>query len=249
VSKLKYALQLYTVRDYMDKDVAETLRKVKAIGYEYVEISGLHGRSNIEYRKYLKQSGLKAVSMHLGFEEVVDDPQNAAETAKFFDVKYLIIPMIDRKRTPDKAGWAACGSALDGAGKVLRENGIQLCYHNHAHEFVKIGNDYPYDILMGAADPENLAAEIDTFWVRYAGLSPALYITKYAQRCPVLHVKDMADARSKAFSEMGRGVMDWTEIFAAAVAAGTKWFVVEQDTCVRDSMESARISAIFMAEH
>lgn len=247
MGKLHYALQLYTVRDYLEKDVLGALHKVREAGYSHVEVAGVCGLSVPEFKKLLDDARLKPISVHTGYDDVVNDTPRVVELAKALGVKYVVIGGIDRKLTPDKAGWQACGRALDAGGARLRESGIMLNYHNHAHEFERIGEETPFDILMASASPENLAAQIDTFWVRYAGLSPAGLIARYGGRCPLLHVKDMLDIKSRAFTEMGNGIIDWREVFAAATAAGTKWFIVEQDVCAQDSMASVATSAQFMA--
>jgi sugar phosphate isomerase/epimerase len=248
MGKPRFALQLYTVRDHLDQDVPGTLDKVKDIGYNYVEVGGTHGLSNAEFKKLLDAAGLKPISTHVGYDQAAADTASVVETARIFGVEYVVVGGIDRRLTPDRQGWIACGKALDAGGARLREAGIHLCYHNHAHEFQAIGSEYPFDLLFGAADPRNLAAQIDTFWVRYADLNPVTVINKYAGRCPLLHVKDMADTKSRAFAEVGTGILDWPGIFAAAEAAGTQWYIVEQDTCPTDSMASAAISAQFMVK-
>jgi len=249
MGKLHYALQLYTVRDHLDKDVAGSLQRVREIGYNHVEVAGTNGLSAVEFKKLLDNARLRPISAHTGYDDVVNRTPEVVEMAHALGVKYVAIGGIDRNLTPDKAGWQACGRALDAAGARLREAGIVLNYHNHAHEFERIGDEYPLDILMAAASPENLAAQIDTFWLRYAGLNPVGLITRYAGRCPLLHVKDMLDVKSRAFTEMGNGIIDWREVFEAALSAGTKWFIVEQDVCRNDSMASAATSAQFMARH
>jgi len=249
MKRRQYALQLYTIRDHLAQDVAGTLRQVSEMGYEYVEIAGTHGLTDAEFKAALDAEGLNAISAHMGYEEITGDPRPVIEAAKTLHVDNVVVPCIDTAHTADKDGWLNCAQALDAAGARLREAGITLSYHNHAHEFQTFDGEYILDIVMGASEPQHLAVEIDTFWVHYAGLSPTRVIQKYQGRCPLLHVKDMADAKSKAFAEMGRGIFDWTAIFEAAAKAGVAWYIVEQDTCARDSLESAAISAAFMAQH
>ncbi len=243
-----FALQLYTVRDHMEQDVAGTLAKVKAIGYNYVEVAGTYGLTEAAFQALLEKNSLKAISAHVGYDDVVHDTAKVVRIAQTFGVKYIAIGGIDGRLTPDKQGWIACGKALDAGGARLREAGIRLCYHNHAHEFHAIDGEYPFDILFGAANPENLAAQIDVFWVRYADLNPATWIAKYSGRCPLIHAKDMRDTKSRAFAEVGSGILDWHAILAAGAEAGAHWYIVEQDVCPGDSLASARISAEFMVK-
>ena len=244
---LPFAVQLYTVRDYMDKDPEHALKRVRTAGYQYVETAGMYGMNASAFETLLRRMRLMPISMHTGYPEVINTPERVISDAKALNVKFAVVGGIDRALTPDKAGWIACGQALNEAGKTLREHGIQLCYHNHSHEFERIGEEYPYDILFNAAAPENLQAEIDVFWVAYAGLDPARFITKYAGRCPLLHMKDMLDKRSKAFAEVGSGILEWRKILDAAAPAGVQWYIVEQDVCAHDSLTSIQTSAEFMA--
>ena len=41
--KFPVALQLYSVRDAMEKDLKGTLAQVKAMGYDGAELAGLYG--------------------------------------------------------------------------------------------------------------------------------------------------------------------------------------------------------------
>lgn len=248
MGKLKFALQLYTVRDCLDKDVPGTLDKVKKMGYHNVECSSTHKLTHEEFQKELEQAGLKACSIHVSYDDVTKNVNKAIDLAKLYKVKYVAIGGIDSSLTPDRDGWIACGKALDAGGAILRQAGVQLCYHNHAHEFSLLGGQYAYDLLFGAASPENLAAEIDVFWVRYAGINPVTIINRYAGRSPLIHVKDMANAKSRAFAAVGSGILPWHEIFPAGIKAGADWYIVEQDTCPRDSLESAAESAEFMSK-
>jgi len=239
---------LYTVRNHLEINPASTLRKVKGAGYEYVEIADTVGLEPPLFKKLLMDAGLKPISAHLPYAKVVGDPEGAADYARLFEVDYLVVPIIDRDLTPDRPGWTNCGKALGRAGAALRTAGIRLCYHNHAHDFEPVEEVYPIDLLVDAAAPEDLAFELDTYWIKYAGLDPAATLEKYASRCPLLHIKDMA-GKSRAFAEIGRGVMQWPKIFEKGASVGVQWFIVEQDTCSGDSIESARISALYLREH
>ena len=48
--------------------------------------------------------------------------------------------------------------------------------------------------------------------------------------------------REQLYAEVGEGNLNWPGIMAAAKEAGTKWYIVEQDTCQRDPFDSLAIS-------
>lgn len=246
MASLPFALQLYTIRDHMEKDIPGSLKRVKEIGYDHVELAGLGPYTAEEYSYFLADAGLTAISAHIGFKELTQDTTKAAEIAESLGLSFVIVPWLGGDLCPDAEAWKANIAAMNDAGSKLREVGISLCYHNHAHEFERIDDTYIFDLIFELTDPENLAAEIDSYWVKFGGVDPVATIKKYAGRCPLLHVKDMEPEEPHSFTEMGRGMMDWKSIFAAARQADVRWYIVEQDICKRDSFESARISAEFM---
>ena len=46
----KVGLQVYSVREDAEKDLEGTLKKIKELGYDGVELAGLYGRSYAEVR-------------------------------------------------------------------------------------------------------------------------------------------------------------------------------------------------------
>jgi sugar phosphate isomerase/epimerase len=247
VKAVPFALQLYSVRDHLEKDLAGTLRRVKAVGYDYVETAGTYDLDAAGFKALLEQCGLRAVSAHMDLETVTQRTENAIADAHALGVRYVVMPWTDPALMLDKASWVACGKALDAAGMAFRAAGIRLGYHNHEHEFVRFDGASALDILMGAASAENLFAQIDCYWVSYGHADPAALIRRYKGRCPLIHVKDMAAGEGRDVTEIGNGIIDWRKVFAAGVEAGTEWYVVEQDHSRTDSIESARTSAAFMA--
>ena len=244
MASLPYALQLYTVRDHMEKDPRGTLKKVKAAGYDFVEVAGTAGLSTEEFRAALDEAGLTPVSAHVGIEQVQKNVDGVISMCRTLGIKFAVVPWASAE-TKDKVLENA--RILDAAGAALRAAGIRLCYHNHAHEFTQFDGVYALDLLYSSTSPQNLAAQLDTFWVAYGKADPVAVIKKYAQRCPLLHIKDMAPEGTKPiFANLGQGTMNWKPIFDAARAAGVEWYIVEQDECPGDSLESARIGADFM---
>lgn len=244
---LPFGLQLYTVRDHMEQDPRATLKAVKTMGYDTVETAGLAGLSAAAFRELLDEFGLRAFSMHVGIDALAEDVDQQIETAKTLGADFLVVPWIGGEETSDRAAWEQYAKEMDVAGEAVRGAGLKLCYHNHAHEFALIGGDTVFDIIFNTAAPENLAAEIDVYWVKHAGYDPAAVIQQYTDRCPIVHFKDMTPAEPHTFTELGQGVIDWPAMVETCKKAGVQWCVVEQDLCSGDSLESARVSAEFMA--
>lgn len=246
MSPVSYALQLYTVRDHMETDPARTLQEVKAMGYDHVETAGLAGLSADEFRRLLDEAELTAFSGHVGIDALADDLDAVIEMAQTLGQEYVVVPWVGNEQRATWETWAQYAREMEAAGFAMREHGITLCYHNHAHEYETINGETALDIMFETAEPEALAVELDVYWTRFAGYDPVEEINKYAGRLPLIHLKDMTSGDSPTFTELGKGILDWERIMAAAKAAGAEWYIVEQDICPVDSLESARISAEFV---
>ncbi len=103
---------------------------------------------------------------------------------------------------------------------------MQLCYHNHIHEFEMVDGKIPYDLLLQIS-PDALKMELDLGWATVAGQDPVELFKKNPGRYPLWHVKDMT--AQKVPTEIGNGTIDFKRIFAASKTAGMQYFFVEQD--------------------
>ena len=246
-----YALQLYSVRDYCEANPESGLRRVKTAGYDYVELAGLYGLEATALKDLLDTVELTPVSMHVGIEEIVGDTSSVARQAKEMGVDYVVVPWLGGEACPDKKHWLLAAESMNVVGAALRGEGIHLCYHNHAHEFERLDDVAIFDLIFSNTDPESLKIELDTCWSTVGGEDTVALMQRYAGRIPLVHIKDckpLADSGDAPvqFTELGRGIMDFTRVLPAARAAGATWFIVEQDESDGDTLESAEINAAFM---
>ncbi len=243
MSRIPVALQMYTVRDDAALDFAGALKKVAEIGYPGIELAGTGGLPAAELKKLLGDLALAVAGTHVALAQMENDFDSALDYYSKLGAKFITCPWLPEDRRQSGDDYRRLADVLTEAGARARERGIQLCYHNHAFEFERFGGEAGFDILFGAADPELVKVELDTYWVEFAGESAAVYITKYAGRIPLIHLKDMTGGEQPTFAEVGEGRMDFNAIFSAAEALpGVAWYIVEQDKCARPPLASARIS-------
>lgn len=242
MAKIPVGLQMYTLREECAKDFVGTLKQVAAIGYHGVELAGTYGLSMKEVAKILDDLGLKRAGGHSGVEPMEQDINKVIDDYHTLGSAFVTIPGLPAQYTEDGAAWKRTAGILDGIGAKLKAAGIQLSYHNHNREFQQYGGMYGLDILYHNSKPANLHAEIDTYWVQYANVDPVAYMKSVKDRLSLVHIKDMADDEKRSFAEIGEGVLDWDSIFGVAKEAGSKWLIVEQDSCARPPIESVRIS-------
>ena len=246
---LPVAIQVYSVRDDAAKDLRATLTKIKECGYDGVEFAGLYGNAPEDIAKMCEEIGLVPISAHVPYREMVADPVGVLSQYKTIGCKYVAIPYL---MPEDRPGTENFKNVIENAkmlGSVCKEMGMQLLYHNHEFEFLKIDGKYALEILYDSVDADLLKTELDTCWVNVGGENPAPYVRKFTGRAPVVHLKDFKGEKSdnmyeligldenKApkrpdgfeFRPVGSGAQDFPAILAASEDAGAEWVVVEQD--------------------
>ncbi len=247
------ALQLYTLRHHLQtpSDIAATLKKVGGIGYQAVQASGLGPISEAELLSILNGEGLTLCATHEPSDTILKEPQAVVERLKKLNCTYTAYPYPSGINFADEARVRQLAEHLETAGKVLQEAGQMLTYHNHAIEFVRLGETTFLDFLYANTSPDYLQAEIDTYWVQYGGGDPVAWCEKLAGRLPLLHLKDYAFTTDNqpTYAEIGAGNLDWKKIIAAAEGSGCRWFIVEQDTCPGDPFDSVTKSYRYIAEN
>ena len=213
-------LELFTVRDQIQKDQAGTLAKIAAIGYKEVEPVGFGGLDPKAYRALLDQNGLTAPSTHTTVSPG-PDLEKTLEGYQIIGIKYITAggprpAGATARRGPGPAARGAAGARGRGGrggfqrppetpdsvkrtvanynqvGKVAQKYGMQVLVHNHAMEFEKFpgSEQYPYQIILAESDPELVVMQMDIGWASVAGQDPVAMFHKNPGRFVLWHVKD-----------------------------------------------------------
>lgn len=220
-------LQLYTVRDAAKADLARTLDALAAIGYREVEFAGLHGHSASAVRQMLDHAGLKAPGCHVSLEDLEQRFDQVAADARTLGQRYVIVPSLD-EQWRSVAGYVAVATAFNRLGRALRKQGLHLGFHNHQVEFAALpGGNTGYDLLLQHTEQDLVAFELDLFWARDGGADSLDLFRRYRNRFRLVHIKDRAADGSQ--TTVGRGIMDWATLLAAAKRAGVRHWFIEQD--------------------
>lgn len=263
---LPVGLQLYSVRDFLEKDLLGTLKKVKEMGYDYVEPAGLYTYTAKEFRQALDETGLTAVCAHVPYSQMQENLDKVIEDYKTIGISYIAIPWLEEDDRPDGKNYAKLLENANAFGKKFAENGMTLLYHNHDFEFKKLPDGrYALDAMYDTVPAEYLQTELDCCWVKVGGEDPASYIRKYAGRAPIVHLKDFAGSKSEnmynliglkatekvtstfCLRPVGYGRQDIPTILEAALASGTKYLIVEQDNPGdQTSLEAAAMSRNYL---
>ncbi|GMA59778.1 sugar phosphate isomerase/epimerase [Alicyclobacillus fastidiosus] len=241
------AVQLYTLRELLEQDFAGTLRKVAGAGYQAVELHTYGGLTPQALRSLLDELGFQAVSAHVALARIENELDVVIEEAKTIGFGYIVCPWLPPERRQTKEDFEALTAVLAQASKKVAEAGLVLAYHNHDFEFERFDGMFVLDLLYANTDPSLVQAELDLYWIHRAGQDPVEYVNKYAGRLDLLHMKD-ASKDDGSFAEVGQGVLDWEKIIPSAKDAGVKWYIVEQDVCKGDPLESIQTSLAFLKD-
>ncbi len=268
---LPIALQLYSVRGDMEKDLRGTLEKVKALGYDGVEFAGLFDHDPKEIKGWCEELGLTAISAHVPLQDMLEDPDGVLDQYVALGVKFVVVPYLPEERRPENCDFMNTINDVRKVCEAAKEKGLIMLYHNHDFEFKKVEGEYALDLLYRLIPADLLQTQLDTCWVNVGGEIPADYVRKYAGRCPIVHLKDFyresvnsdeplyeligiktekkaGTKKSFELRPLGKGLQDIPAIVKASEKSGAEWLVIEQDNPSMDlsPMECAEVSINYL---
>jgi sugar phosphate isomerase/epimerase len=244
------AIQLYTMRSLEDLD--RILDAVAEAGFRHVETVGAQLDDAANVKAKLDAHGLMASSSHVGLAALRERPEALVDACRTLGIDQLFMPAVPPdKRDMPAAGWRALGRELGDMAERLREQGIELGYHNHDWELApKKGGRTALELLFEAAGGSPLTWQVDVAWLVRGGADPKVWLDRYRGRITSAHVKDLAPSGQNqdqdGWADVGAGVLDWRDLWRACRDAGARWMVVEHDK-PGDPARTARASFAFLS--
>jgi sugar phosphate isomerase/epimerase len=236
-TKPPLGLQLWSVRKQLERDVAGTLRQVKAWGFDEVETFGKFGA---EIAPQLKAAGLSVRAMHVGYDRLTSDLPGVLRDADTLGATTLLNPSLPHESKPEASREEILKAAGDFAAwsRACRAAGKRFGYHIHGQEFGPAPEGTLFDVLARESGPD-VGFEADVYWVTFGGQDPVALMKKHPGRIWFTHLKDMAkgvapgaaDAhREDANVVLGTGGIDVRGIVAAGAAAGVELHFIEDES-------------------
>jgi len=233
--------QLYTCLDLLKTpaEIAKTLKRLRAIGYTAVEACGV-SVSDEELGKIIQQEGLVCVSSHQNGAMILSNPGRVLENIQHLGCKLVGYPYPAGVDFGSAQSVQALIANLQRSGEFFKNAGYTLCYHNHQLEFRKLDGKMILERIFEKTSRDVLQGELDIYWVQYGGGDIQAWCKKLAGRLPIIHLKDYQINTENApqFCELGAGTLNLPQIIESAEKAGCKWFIVEQDVCPGDPVDS-----------
>ena len=227
--------QMYNLRMFAqtEGDLDISLKRVAAIGYKTVQISGIGNIAAERVRALCDKYGLKVVLTHMNADRVMYDTDAIIRENEVMGCDYIGIGMMPERYR--------CDAWLDQfpidylpAAKKIAAAGKLLMYHNHEFEFSKINGKRVMDFLAEKFAPSEMGFTIDTYWMQAGGADVCDWIAKLKGRMPCVHLKDMdvLPNRGVIMAPVMEGNINFPKILEALKAdGGVKYLLIEQDTC------------------
>ena len=242
----KLAVQLYSFRNDLDKDLPGTLARIKDLGIDCIEPYSLHGLTPGALRAEFDKAGLQVVSFHLG-ELFLGPPEEAVNVGRILGAKQIGVAWLKESQDDvvDEAKMMAAAERLNAMCPAAQAADMKVFYHNHGYEFHEgDAEGEMFDRFMQALNPDCVVLQLDVYWAAFGGQDPVALLRRYGDRTWSLHVKDMSHSQEvkpfdgsgwtgvgdEGFAVLGEGRMDWNAIFEASEAGAVRWYILEDET-------------------
>ena len=227
--QIPIGLQLYSVRNECEKDLAGTVAAVAKMGYKGVEFAGYYNRDAKTLRKLLEDVGLRCCGTHIGLETLLgDDLPKTIEFNQTLGNKFLIVPGLAEKYTKTRPAWQTTADLFNDLAAKVKSHGMRVGYHNHTTEFKALDGELPWDTFFGRTNQE-VVMQFDTGNAMQGGGDATVYLKRYPGRAATVHVKPFSKAKPNAL--IGEDELPWKEIFnLCETLAATAWYIVEYES-------------------
>jgi len=246
------------------------------IGYAAVKADVPDGMNAPEYLDWIGGYGLApALSLfNSPFDETVDITEEIERAKRFAAVQVelgLDRTMISSMAIPGRMARPAVGAdfnrdrlrlAIENCGvicQVLQSEGLRPLHHSHVGGIFETEEEIV--VLLDGLGPDVIGFGPDTGHLRWAGIEPAQFIKRYADRLGGIHIKDVfpdhldpgqqteassyqeLTATKRLWCEPGLGVVDFDAVLAALPDDYDGDFMIEIDEPSVDSrFESHKIA-------
>jgi sugar phosphate isomerase/epimerase len=197
------------------------------------------------YKKMLDERGIRMPATGAGYEEIVKDPMAVVKQAKALGASYVMVAWIPHQKSNfTLANAQQAVTDFNRVGKVLKENGLTFCYHDHGYEFqpYQAGSQQGetlFDYIVKNTDPKYVSFEMDILWTTFGGADPVALLNKYGSRWKLMHLKDLKKGIKGDLSGgtppendvvLGQGQIDMPAVLKAAKKVGIKHYFIEDES-------------------
>lgn len=239
-ARAQMGVQLWSFRDMAKTDLPGMLKMARGMGITHVETAGLYGMPVERLGEALRGAGLRATSMHVGYDDLKKSPDVVIANAKALGAKYVGLAWYPHSGAFTEADARKAIADFNQFGRTMKDAGLTFFYHNHGYEPVPYRDGTLMDLIIRETDPSLVSFEMDVLWAFLPGIDPAAQIRKYPGRYKLMHIKDMKSGVARGSlsgglpaeqqSVIGEGQVNWADVMAAARKDGLQYYYLEDET-------------------
>jgi len=232
-------VQAYTYRDSWGKGVVPVLDTLKTLGITEVEGPGPGIVTPEEFKRLANERGISIPSIGAGYDALQNNIYDVISLAKTFGATYVMVAWIPHGKTFTIDDAKKAVADFNREGKILKDNGITLCYHTHGYEFGPYGDGTLFDYIVQNTNPDDVSFEMDIMWTFHGGGDPAKLLLKYPNRWKLVHLKDIKKGVANDLTggtptinnvALGTGQIDYPAVLAAAKKIGIQHYFIEDES-------------------
>jgi sugar phosphate isomerase/epimerase len=252
MKKKDIGLQLWSVREDMQKDPVLTMDSLGKTGYTFVEAANysqgkFYGMLPADFKALVEKNHMRFLSSHTSLP--VPDSASWESAMAWWDtciaahadagVRFIVQPSMDSIGYSSLAGLQRYCDYFNAVGRKCKDKGIQFGYHNHSGEFAELEGQTIYDYMLQHTDSSLVFFQSDLYWMTQGGKNPVDYFTRYPGRFKLWHVKDEKELGAS-------GKMDFKTMYENASLAGLLYSIVEQEAFTTTPMEGVKASLEYL---
>lgn len=232
-------VQAYTYRNSFPINPVAVMDTIKSLGITEIEGPNPQNVSPEDFKKMMEERGITMPSMGADYVAITKDPEPFIKQAKFFGCHYIMVAWIPHGKTFTIDDAKKAVADFNRVGKILKDNGIILCYHDHGYEFGPYGKGTLFDYIAQHTDPRYVSFEMDMLWTFHGGADPVKLLYKYKGRWKLMHLKDIrkgvandltGGTDTKNDVALGTGQINIPAVLKAAKAVGIKHYFIEDES-------------------
>lgn len=260
---IKLAAPLFILRNEAEQDLFAVLERLSALGFDGVEFLGFFGKTPSAIREKLDSLSMAALGNHINVDDFMKNPHQVLADHLELGCKYITVAWPD----PSIKSGRSFNVILESLKYLIRkccEAGITPLYHNHDYEFET--EPSMVDNIMDICRKIGLCLEPDLGWMAFKRVDPASYLLKYADCCPVIHLKDFyaeditkvgssadlgtqkanPDKGKFEFRPVGYGNLGMAGLMPLCLKCKPEWLVMDHDLAYeRDSFSDLKLSLAY----
>ncbi len=239
---LPIGCQTYPVRATINSDFAGTMKGLSAAGFQTIELCSPFGYKEFsslaqykpqQLRGMLHDYGLTCISAHFDTAELFDHAEERIAWAKDLGLTQMATASLGfgtlRKGVPPTVDDVQRVTGLFNTFAAKAHNaGMVAVLHNEVFEVTSIDGKRVYDMELAQLDPKTVKMQFQVSTMQ-DGFDPVDYFARYPGRFISMHCQDWVmtpEGKAKQVA-LGKGVVDYKKVFAAAKKANIQNYFVE----------------------